>query len=311
MCGVPQGSILGPLLFLIYVNDVSMVVEKCKTVLHADDCTCLFPGADIEETISHINSDLAKLSFWYKANKLSLNANKSKAIIFAPWNVNVTTQSVITLESSNIEIVAHASILEVIFDARMSWRNHIDHICNKVSSGRIIYKLHNILGHAWLMRLYNSRILPFLNYCAIVWANTSKIYLNRLVILQKQALKTILKVPRITCSNVVFSKTNTLRLHDITETQMLIIMYKHSTGLLPLPLQEIFTKQAEVATRRTRWVDTYYIHPSQLSSWMSSFTHRAPMLWNNLLRDHPDIISSNPLDHFKNKLKAHYKSKSS
>ena len=80
--GVPQGSILGPLLFILYINDLAGVTEKLFTILFADDTTILIEGTQVNSMITSLNSELAKLTDWLKANKLSINVSETHYMVF-------------------------------------------------------------------------------------------------------------------------------------------------------------------------------------------------------------------------------------
>lgn len=103
-CGVPQGSILGPLLFLIYINDITNSISSSKLIIYADDCTCLFTAKTHKQAVQSANSELSVMSDWFKANKLSLNLNKIKGIFFSKSAVPIL-ENEISIGDTAIELV--------------------------------------------------------------------------------------------------------------------------------------------------------------------------------------------------------------
>lgn len=125
-------------------------------------------------------------------------------------------------------------------------------------------------------------LLPFLNYCCVIWGSAPKTTLRRLDLLQKRAFKVILGMPQRTNSNYVYAKTKVLTLGEIYELQTLIFMYKYANGLLPQGLSGMFTPRAEITMWSTRSNNQYYTRFARLSSTMRSYMYFGPTLWNNL-----------------------------
>ena len=150
-CGVPQGSILGPLLFIITMNDIGNVSEFLYTILYADDTCVLLNGNDYLSLIASLNSELDKLSIWLCANKLSLNVQKTDSLKY----------------------------LGVIIDHRLNWSHHITHVKNMVSKGiGIMYRARRYLTKSSLRKLYFSYIYPYLIYCIEIWGILPKVILD-------------------------------------------------------------------------------------------------------------------------------------
>ena len=125
-CGVPQGSILGPLLFNIYINDIYNVSEFLFTILYADD-TCVFlNGKHLDDLIIQINRELELLFTWLQANKLSLNRQKTYYILFHRARIKVTNQSTtLVMGGSILNVTNEIKYLGVIIDDKITWIPHI------------------------------------------------------------------------------------------------------------------------------------------------------------------------------------------
>ena len=168
-CGVPQGSILGPLLYLMYINDLCQVSEFCLPLLFADDTNLFITGNDMEEMCAKLNGDLKNISEWLCCNKLSLDVSKTHYMVFSPRN-KIIHNLHIRINDTTIERVYDSKFIGVQIDAQLSWKKHIEYTRNNLSkSVRIILKARKKLHKAALVTLYYSFAYPYLIYCNLLW----------------------------------------------------------------------------------------------------------------------------------------------
>jgi len=185
-CGVPQGSILGPLLFLIYCNDLPNSLTHTNCILYADDTTIFYSTDNVHSLYNVINNDLETLSEWYMTNKLSLNASKSQYVLFANHRPIVNDRQIL-INNEIIKQTKTVKFLGITIDEGLTWKQHIS-ICKKrASSG--LYALNaakHILSVNNMKTLYHSLIHPHLMYGLILWGSACKKYLHPLIIVQKR-----------------------------------------------------------------------------------------------------------------------------
>ena len=130
--GVPQGSILGPLLFILYVNDLPNILNGVKPIMFADDTTLFSSDKDINVAVDCLNQNLSRLSLWFKSNRLSLNVTKTNYMLFTTSPTIRSQDPVILIDNVSIKRVTNIKFLGVLIDERLNWSFHIDHICSKL-----------------------------------------------------------------------------------------------------------------------------------------------------------------------------------
>ncbi|MDD9361468.1 MAG: reverse transcriptase family protein, partial [Anaplasma sp.] len=193
LTGVPQGSVLGPILFSLYVNDFPSILKYSEALMYADDTALIFVGDTIGELQDKINEELTTVLAWFTSNQLTLNLKKSKYTVFHSKKKAINyDELVIRLDNTKLQHVACYKYLGVLFDSDMHWKSQIKHICSKIA-----YGCYTLLKARECFDLFILRILYFafvhsqLVYCIESWGNTYATYLDPVTRLQKRAIRFI------------------------------------------------------------------------------------------------------------------------
>ena len=211
-CGVPQGSILGPILFIIYMNDIMNISNILYTILYADDTCAVLSGNDLPDLMKLLHTELCKLSIWLSSNKLSLNTNKTFYLLFHRARIKPVKISM-KMNGSIINRVNSIKYLGVIIDHKLNWIEHIAYVKNKISKGvGILFRARHLLCRS-LINLYYSFVYPYLIYCIEAWGSACQTHLHPLLLTQKKVIRVITFSPYLAHTDPIFKHLNILPLN--------------------------------------------------------------------------------------------------
>ena len=170
--GVPQGSILGPLLFSIFVNDPPNVVTHAQINMYADDTELHCYGEDLRNVQCNLQLDLCRVQDWLQANRLQLNVSKSVIMLIGSWQKLRNRSVSVSINGRALTSVTSTHYLGVLIDQHLTWKLHVANVLKWIRSKLYaLYRLRSLPGHL-LFRLYQAFVLPVFDYCDIVWGPT-------------------------------------------------------------------------------------------------------------------------------------------
>ena len=281
-CGVPQGSILGPLLFLIYINDIINSSSLLTYVLFADDTSVFYSHKCLNTLVNILNSELAKISKWFKCNKLSLNIDKTCFINFNTSKSQPIIPNNIFIDNMPINERESTKFLGVTLDSNLTWNDHANNIITSISKAvGILRRLKYLVTEKALTMLYNALILPYIIYCNVVWGNSNKTKINTIFLLQKKALRICSNSNYREHTDPLFLSLKTLKIDDIHKYQTAIFMFKYTHNLLPF-FHNAFSLNTDVHAYPTRHRNDFHLNNPKLLLAHKSIRHNGPDIWNSL-----------------------------
>ena len=238
--GVPQGSVLGPLLFLIFINDITRVIYHCQIRLNADD-TCLFLNVDDRnEAATKINEDLENIDEWSKMWLVDFNATKTKSMIVSNKRF-LNQHPTLSFSGQQVEEVSSHNHLGVFLSSALKWKEHITNIVIKTSQRlNMLKSLKYKLNRKALETIYKSFILPCLDYGDILYFNTFQTELDRLDRIHMDAMRVVCGATARSSVTALYRETGWRPLKIRRHLHVITMMYKIVKGLVPVSLRAIF-----------------------------------------------------------------------
>ena len=279
-CGVPQGSVLGPLLFIVYTNDLPNSILTAKSILFADDTTLYTSSNNMTELFNSVQRDLDSLSDWFKANKLSLNATKTNYVLFNKNNIGTVNYD-LRINNVSIKRINVVKFLGILIDDKLEWKDQTQACKNKITSAiYAIKKTKHILSQHLLRTIYYSLVYPHLTYGVSLWGSAQISYIQPIEIQQKKTIRAITHSNYNAHTDPLFKTLSILKLKDVYTLEIGKFMYKHANSALPQPLMNMFILNQQIHSHNTRHQNDPHCTSRRTKQAANSVIHKGPEVWN-------------------------------
>ena len=287
LCGVPQGSTLGPLLFILYINDLPEHTNF-NVRMFADDTVLFIKSKKLHELESIVTSELHKISEWTKFNRLSLNLNKTTyMIIYNSKNKNKEKCFKIRLCENDIKQSQKIKYLGLNLQSNLKSNDHLNYVYKKVSQAAgIISKIRHYVNKKTLLMMYYYFLYRHLQYGILTWANTNKSVIKPLKTLQNHILRLMSykKLKDKINLNKLYLFFDILKLEDIFVLEMAKFMYQYHNNTLPELFQNYFKRSSECHKYSTRSATNQKLFVPRVNTTHGQLSclYTGVKIWNNL-----------------------------
>ena len=288
--GVPQGSILGPLLFILFINDLPLAVKNSEIDMYADDSTATSTADTTDQLNNNLNADAENINNWCEDNRMAANTTKTKAALITTWQKRLSLpedqrQLQVSMNGESLENVTSDKLLGVTIDHNLSWKQHIQNIASLVNSKlALLRRIKRYMPLSTRKLFYDTHILPHMDYCSTIWGSSP--HVKNLLLTQKRAARVILDIRDI-ChpSKDMFRTLKWMPIHDRITYRKVTMVYKSLNDLTPPYMRNMFkyVKDTHGRTTRASVKNDLYLPPGKHKEvYTSSFAYSAALAWNNL-----------------------------
>lgn len=286
LSGVPQGSILGPLLFIIYINDIAFTCGDSNIDLYADDTTLHESGYNINEIQMKLQITLNKIIKWCDINNMVIHPEKSKCMVIGTVpRVKAVKEFHLNINGTLIENVTVQKVLGVYVDNTLTWNVQVDEVCKKLNSKiRLLKRISYYLSADMKRLFYNGYILPIIDYCCTVWGKRNNSNINKIIKLQRRSAKVICKTTSKSLNKESLNELKWLTFPKRCEYHTSVLVYKIFHKLAPLYMNNLINVSNN-STHNLRSNTSKHITVNcriKTNYMKDSFTYYSMTIWNKI-----------------------------
>ena len=282
--GVPQGSVLGPLLFLIYINDLHKAIKFSTTRHFADDTNLLIKNNSLKQLKKHLNHDLRELVKWLKVNKITLNKSKTELIIFRHPNKKMNYELKIKLDGKRLYPTNVVKYLGIFLDSHLNWNYNSDFLATKLSRANgMLAKIRHFVPLNILRTIYFSIFSSLLTFGSQIWGQQKNIGTQRLLKLQDKAIRLINFSDYHEPTGKLYQKSQILKINDNIMLQNFLYVHDSLNCILPKALNNRFVFIMDQHNYNTRMSSQYQVKVPKVKTkayGINSISFRSSHAWN-------------------------------
>ena len=282
-CEVPQGSILGPLFFIFYINDLPKASKLTEHLLFADDTSVFFSHSNPNSLETVLNNELQNIDVWLRCNKLSINIKKTNYVIFRPSQKKFNHSFSLFIGGRSLIQSNVTKFLGVYIDELLTWKYHINFVCKQIAKSiGILFRTRFYLSCKTKLMLYYTLIYPYITYCNSSWSSTYVSNLNRIYYLQKRAVRAITNSDYRAHTAPLFSKLEILDIFQVNTLEIAKFMFRFHNDLLPPLFLNLFMTNSQIRRYDTRTASNYRVNFCRTNIKKFTILYQGPKIWNCL-----------------------------
>ena len=287
--GVFQGSALGPLLFSVFANDLSLYAADAKVLQYADDTQVLVSGkkSELPALISSMENSLASLAQWFCANALKVNANKTQLIVFGNrQNLRNLPNFQVTFRDTNLVPCNEVKNLGIIFDKNLTWDSHVGAVSRRCTGTLLgLSHVRHLVPHGVITSLVTALVLSQVRYCISVYGNGSKKNMAKIQKVLNFAAKVIFGRKKFDHVTDLRERLGWLEAQQLADYSALCLTHKVLRSGEPDSLATVLRVNSDVRQRTTRQDGLLHVPRSRTETGRRRYCSRAPALLNQLSSD--------------------------
>ena len=291
--GVPQGSVLGPLLFILYINDICNAITHSSTWLFADDTGLLNSNNSLKTIEKQLNKDLKSLYKWLCSSKISLNVAKTEVVLFHHEGKFIDHKIRLKLNGKQLSINKGVKYLGIYIDSNLSFTNHLEQLCRKLRNANgAISKIRHVASYPVLKSVFNSLFSSHISYACQSWAQNTNLNSSRVFKLQKAALRLLTFSEFQTPSQPLFYQLKILKISDLVKLRNLILIHEILNAFSPADISNTFNLNYYNNSHNTRGRTIGLLVKPQCRTTkfgLNSVTFQSISHWNDLQCHYKDI----------------------